>query len=324
MLRWGIVGTGHIASRFASDMSFNKESQISMVGSRDHNSANEFCAKHSLHCEFGSYFDVFNSKTVDVVYIATPHSFHYPLCIEALNAGKSVLCEKPLALNHIQALELYTLAQYKGLLLQEALWMAFLPAFHLFKKEYFLQPQNPLHWKTSFHFEAPFYEGSRLWDQSLGGGALLDIGIYGLALMVLLGKKPFLLQHTSWQKSHTGVDLQSTSKWMDGNQTVWEHEQSLLLPYTSQASAKDEQGILYTLPHFYGLQEWSLGQHKTSSPFPAGSNGLQYQVAEIEQKLLHSKETPTSWTDTHSVQVHQLMDCLRHKWGLVYPQEHRD
>ena len=96
-IRWGIVGAGNIAKIFARDMPLAEGAELVAVGSRSQESADVFGDMYDIPRRYDSYEGIINDPDVDVVYVATPHPMHHDIVIQLLNAGKNVLCEKPMA-----------------------------------------------------------------------------------------------------------------------------------------------------------------------------------------------------------------------------------
>ena len=190
MVKWGIIGAGNIAHSFAKDFKYVQEGQIRAVASRSIIKGQAFGIKHHIDKVYSDYTHLYHDPEVQVVYVATPHNFHLQNCKDALNAGKAVVCEKPICTNAEDLQILIDLAAEKGTYLMEALWTYFLPAIN-----------TSLDWinagkigristiKANFGFKAHYDPEHRLFNPELAGGALLDIGIYPLALCWLLLKQ---------------------------------------------------------------------------------------------------------------------------------------
>lgn len=182
-VRWGIISTGRIAQQFCQDMSFVDNGELVAVGARNIGNARSFAKTFSIPNAYEGYQSVFEDPDVDIVYIATPHNFHVDNIREALNAGKSVLCEKPITISSAECMELIDLANQKKLFLMEAMWTYFLPAIAKAKK--WVEEGHigkVKHIKADFGYPMPYQLESREYRADLAGGCLLDMGIYPLAL----------------------------------------------------------------------------------------------------------------------------------------------
>lgn len=184
-LRWGILGTGWIANQFCRSVAAHTRQVFAAVGARSLGSAERFAAAHGVARAHGSYAALVTDPAVDVIYVATPHNLHYEHVLLALNAGKHVLVEKPMALSHAQAAEMVALARQKGLFFAEALWSYFLPKFDVFAQ---ILASGVLGEIRSVYTEFAEYlpPEHRLFDPKLAGGPLLDLGTYPASLIARL------------------------------------------------------------------------------------------------------------------------------------------
>lgn len=190
-IRWGILGCGHIANKFAADLTLVEDAMLMAVASRDGKKAKEFCDKHQARFAFGSYEELVTCDQVDAVYIATPHGLHHEHALLCLNHKKAVLCEKAFALNTKQLKEMIQVAREKQVFMMEAFWTKFLPQY---QKTVSLIENGTIGEikmiQADFGFNASERLTQRLYDPALGGGALLDIGIYPVFLAISLLGKP--------------------------------------------------------------------------------------------------------------------------------------
>ena len=180
-LRWGVIGTGWIAERFAGSLARNTRQRVVAVGSRSVASAKDFADRVAIGRAHGSYADLVADPEVDVVYVATPHNLHHPHALLALDAGKHVLVEKPLALNAAQASEIAARASARGVFCAEALWTFFLPRYDVIRQLLDDGVLGDVRTVLADHGEW-FPDTHRILRHDLAGGALLDLGTYPLAL----------------------------------------------------------------------------------------------------------------------------------------------
>ncbi|HEX5913785.1 MAG TPA: Gfo/Idh/MocA family oxidoreductase, partial [Rubrobacter sp.] len=208
--RWGILGTGAIARQFVRGLRSLPEAEVFAVGSRSEDSAAEFADKRNIPRRHASYEGLATDPEVDVVYIATPHPFHAENAELCLQAGKAVLCEKPFCVNAAEAERVVELARENGLFIMEGMWTRFFPLMEEVRRllsEGAIGEVRMLN--VDFGFRADLDPASRLFDQRLGGGALLDVGVYcvSFASMVLGRPSGFVsLSHLG----ETGVDEQAS------------------------------------------------------------------------------------------------------------------
>jgi predicted dehydrogenase len=180
-LRWGVLGTGWIAERFTGSLRRNTQQQVVAVGSRSVASAKDFADKVGIGRAQGSYDDLVADPEVDVVYVATPHNFHHRHALLALDAGKHVLVEKPIALNAVEASQVAARAAEQGVFCAEAMWTFFLPKFDVVRQLLDDGVLGDVRTVLADHGEW-FPDTHRILRHDLAGGALLDLGTYPLAL----------------------------------------------------------------------------------------------------------------------------------------------
>lgn len=205
-IRWGILGTGWIAQRFTEDLLVLPGHTVSAVGSRVRPTAETFARQHGIERAWGSYERLVADDAIDVVYVATPHTFHLAHAALALEAGRAVLVEKPFATNAVDARRLITLARNRGLFAMEAMWTRFNPLIGRLRA---LVADGAIGDVTAvyadFGFISPYDPAHRHWSPDLGGGALLDLGVYPLHFTWMLLGAPESIQATA-ATAPTGVD----------------------------------------------------------------------------------------------------------------------
>ena len=180
-LRWGIMGPGWIAQRFTATLQKHTTQRVVAVGSRSQPRADEFAATWSVPAAYGSYQELLADPDVEVVYVATPHTEHHACALAALAAGKHVLVEKPMGVNAAQAAEIAESARGAGLFAGEAMWMKFLPKFDVIRQIIDDGMLGTIHTVIADHGEH-FTTDHRIYDPTLAGGPMLDLGSYPVAL----------------------------------------------------------------------------------------------------------------------------------------------
>jgi predicted dehydrogenase len=177
--KWGILAPGKMSAKFTRALKLLDNVELYAVGSRDTGRAKQFADEFGFTKYYGSYKELAEDEAVDIIYIASPHSFHYEHAMLCINNGKAVLCEKAFALNSREAEEILSEAERKKVFLMEALWPPFQP---IYKKTSDILKSGEagriIHMDARFSFQAPFNPDDRKFNLSLGGGSLLDIGIY--------------------------------------------------------------------------------------------------------------------------------------------------
>ncbi|WP_194767760.1 Gfo/Idh/MocA family protein [Tamlana sp. I1] len=178
-INWGIIGLGKIANKFATDLQTVEGAKLYAVASRTQEKANAFAEKFNVTKAYNSYDLLANDPNIDAVYIATPHALHKENTLLCLEKGIAVLCEKPFAMNANEVGEMIARAKEKNVLLMEALWTYFLPHYQYVLKAIENKTYgNIIKLEADFGFHRDFDDNTRLFNKSLGGGSLLDIGIY--------------------------------------------------------------------------------------------------------------------------------------------------
>jgi len=322
---WGILGTGNIAHLVAEDLALLPDAELTAVGSRAQERADAFGDTFDVPHRHGSYEALVANPDLDVVHVASPHSAHLEHATMALEAGCAVLCEKPLALNAEQAERLIATARRRDQFLMEAMWTRFLPVMddvrRLVHDDRVLGDVHLL--RADIGVARPFDPTHRLFDPALGGGALLDLGVYPIAFAFDLFGPPDAVT-SSAVLGETGVDEQCAAvlQYDDGTQAVW------------HASVRADAGRTCALAgpdgRLRGTRAWWKG-----APFelirndgstetwarPYAGNGYQFEAAHVMRCLHEGRtESPVMPLD-ESHALLQTMDALRDEWGVTYPTE---
>ena len=326
-IHWGILGTGNIAHQFAEDLAMLPEAELWAVGSRKKARANAFGDMFHVPYRYASYEELAQDPLLDVVYVATPHPFHYEHTMLALRAGKSVLCEKPFALNAVQASEMTQLAKQKGLFLMEAMWTRFIPA--IVRVRALLQEGaigEPRLFTADLGFANRYDPSSRFFDPALGGGALLDLGVYPISMSSMVFGRP---QRASSLASFapTGVDRQSgyVFTYPDGQLAVL--HSSLDVESPSEAELVGTTGTIHLDKPMHHPQRIVLRHRirtgKTEERFdlPFPGNGYQFEAQEVMRCLREGLLEAPAMPLHESLEIMQTMDAIREQWGLHYPGE---
>ncbi|MCF2530223.1 Gfo/Idh/MocA family protein [Yinghuangia soli] len=232
---WGIAATGGIAATLAAVIAAEPGMWIAAVGSRSKERAADFAARHGAAASYGSYAELMADPGVHAVYVATPHAQHREVVELALAAGKAVLCEKPIAATVADAEAMAAQARAAGVFLMEAMWMRFNPLVRRVKEladDGKLGEVRSVH--ASFGFPFPYDPDHRLWNPELGGGALLDLGVYPVALAQLLLGSPESVA-VAGSLGPSGVDAEAAllMRWPGGAHALLETSLLTLLPMTA-------------------------------------------------------------------------------------------
>ena len=325
MIRWGILGTGSIAHSFAKGLAALPDAQLHAVGSRAQETADAFGAQFSVPNCYPSYDALVADPGIDVIYVATPHTSHCENTIRCLEAGKHVLCEKPFALNAGQAQQMIAAAGERELFLMEAMWTRFVPA--LVKTREWLNsgtigPVRALF--CDMGFRTQFDSSSRLYDPKLGGGALLDLGVYPVSLAsMVLGAHPVETAALA-QLGKTGVDEDCvvTLKYESGALATAHCTIGARTP--AEALVIGEAGSIRVHAPFYAATAATLRHSNGEAEevqIPLTGNGYNYQAAAVMDCLRASELQSSVMPLDESLAIMQLLDRLRAQIGLVYPGE---
>jgi predicted dehydrogenase len=293
-LRWGIMGTGGIAGGFAEDLKLTDSGVVAAVGSRTAGSADTFAEQRGIPTRHGSYEALANDPDVDIVYVATPHPLHHGNARLALEAGKPVLVEKPFTMNAEEARDLVALAEERNLFLMEAMWTRFLP--HIRHVRELLPSLGDVVTVTADHgqwfAEDPAF---RLFAPELGGGALLDLGIYPVSFAsMVLGTPDRVAAMVT--PAFTGVDAQTSMLfgYASGAQAVLTCTLSAVSPTT--ASIVGTAGRIEIDGPFYAPASFTLipreGERSRFEYLDEG-RGLRHQADEVA-RLLAAGETESA------------------------------
>ncbi len=321
-LRWGILGAGGIAGRFAREVPALSAQQVVAVGSRDLARAEAFAQTHALARAHGSYAGLVTDPEVDVVYVATPHSHHHAHAIQALEAGKPVLVEKAFTRNAAEAREVFAVAERQGLFAMEAMWSRFLPHMVALRD---LVVSGRLGEILAVHGDhgqrLPHVE--RLREPSLAGGALLDLGVYPISFIHSLLGRPGSV-HAVGMLSELGVDVHEAVTLAYGNAVglatanMWARTRTAASVIGTEGRV-DIDGVFYVpgrlsvTPADGEVWTWPDGE-----PAPGG---FQYQAAEVARRVSAGERESDVMPWASTVEVMEIMDEVRRQLGVVYPGE---
>ncbi|NER14038.1 Gfo/Idh/MocA family oxidoreductase [Leptobacterium flavescens] len=321
VVRWGIIGPGRIAHKFAQDLQQVAQAELYAVASRDLKKAEEFASEYNAPRSYGTYNELVEDPEVDIVYIATPHVFHYENSLLCLRNRKAVLCEKPLAMNTEQVSGMIKAAKENDTLFMEAMWTCFLPHFRFaldFIREEKLGKVKKL--EADFGFYAAFDPNSRLFNKELGGGTLLDIGIYPVfAALSSLGYPDEI--EADANLCQTGVDDECLIRFKYKNGAVARLKSTVREDTPTKAVFYCEQGELHLNTRFHEATDITIkpdnGKEETLD-FGYTSRGYSYEAAHMTELFLQGKKESPLMSFEMSLQLIQLLDKIRNLIGLKY------
>jgi len=321
-LNWGVLGPGKIAKSFASDLSLVDGSVISAVASRSLERAQTFAEAYEINRAYGDYKSLIQDSDVDIVYIATPHNSHMEYAIEAMEAGKHVLCEKPIGINKSQVQKMIDVARRNGVFLMEALWSRFNPSIEevLAKiNEGIIGEINYVN--VDFSVYRDFPEDGRMLNMELAGGSLLDMGIYPVFLSyAVLGYPDQILSTAQFHK--TGADIQ-TAAILKYKKAV----ANILSGFNTQsdmiAKIHGTAGRITINSRWHEAQGYQIikGEEVIDHKLPTLGRGYSYEIMECMSCVSKGLVESPKWTHQNSLDVVGIMDEIRNQIGLKYPVE---
>ena len=323
-IRWGILGPGSIARSFAEDLRNMAGAELYAVASRSPLKADEFKAEFNAKKAYGNYLNMVKDPDVDAVYIATPHACHYENTLLCLDHGKAVLCEKPMAMNSHEAEVMFTMAEMKNTLLMEALWTCFLPHYDYVMR---LLKQNTfgklLRVEADFGAHPEFDPESRLFNKALGGGSLLDIGIYPVfTALSTLGVPDDIKARAGFFS--TGADSDCTMEFYYDNGASAFLKSTLTEVTPTTATFFCEKGRIRINEKFFKPSSVSLITDKGEETinFDVNCKGYRYEIAHFNRLLRQGATESPLMSFKLSRNIAKTLDRVRNEIGLAYEIEY--
>jgi len=321
---WGIMATGTIARKFCEGLKVLGDAELVAVASRSMEKARAFGAEHGIKRAYGSYEALAQDPDVDIVYIATPHPMHFENAMLCLEAGKAVLCEKPFTMNAREAEALIAFAREKGLFLMEAMWTRYLPAIVKVREWLSKGLIGEVRFlKADFGYRCVWDPGGRLLNPALGGGALLDVGIYPVSFAsMIFGNQPRIIQSLA-HIGETGVDEQFAALFEYEGGAIASLSGALRTDFVNDALILGTHGRIHVPDFFYAKTATfrsASGAEEVFGPEFEG-NGYQYEAAEAMRCLREGKLESSIMPLEETLAIMRTMDAIRSQWGLKYPSE---
>jgi predicted dehydrogenase len=324
-IRWGIIGAGNISSSFADALNTMTDTKLEAVAARDLERAQAFAKRFQIGKAYGSYEEIAKDPDIDVIYIGTLHTEHVANAALCIKNGKAVLCEKPFTINRKEADYLVSLAKEHKVFLMEAMWTKFLPVNQVVKS--WLQEKkigDILTANVSFGFRAGFNRNSRLFNPEMAGGALLDVGVYTINYAsYMMGKLPDQVE---------SLAVMGDSMVDEQNSIIFRYNDGAIANIHSAVSSDLGQDAFIVgtkgkirIPIFWRAEYAELydesGKLTLTSEIKFKKNGYEYEAEEVNHCLRENKlESEINPLD-NTLNMLGIMDSIRAKWGLVYPQE---
>ena len=319
-IHWGIIGCGSIAHKFATDLKTVPKAILYAVASRDLQKAEKFGQLHGATRFYGQYEVLMQDPLVDIIYIATPHPFHCENAVQCLEHKKAVLCEKPLAMNIKEVEQMIQSAKATNCFLMEALWTYFLPHYQYVLEVIESQALgNITLLEADFGFKGNTDPNGRLYDKSLGGGSLLDVGIYPLfTALTLLGYPTDYEAEATF--AETGVDTDCYMHLYYENGAQAKLYSAIHKETKTEARIVLEKGEIHIHSRFHEPSSVTVITTDSSEnfTFPVTTNGYNFEAKHAQEQLLKNNIESPLMTFEKSRQLMQLIDGIREKIGLVY------
>ena len=321
-LNWGIIGLGKIANTFAEDLVQVENCQLYAVASRSREKAQQFASALKAEKAYASYDELILDQDVDVVYIATPHAFHFKWAMKCLQAKKHVLCEKPMCLNLKQTQTLINEAKAQNCFLMEAIWTRFMPAT---KKLLELLQENKIGKITSieadFGFKPKYDESSRLFNKALGGGSLLDIGIYPIFLSLLcLGKPSDIIALARKTPTQVDASCHMLFNYASGEKASLKSTFENTTP--SEAELFGTKGSIKLHSRFHQCEcievfdEYRNAIEKYNLPYLG--NGYLHEIEEVNNCIAQGKTQSELLTLAFSLDLAEIIHQVKKEIALAY------
>lgn len=327
VIHWGIVGLGNIAQKFAHDLRFASGAKLSAVASTDLERAQAFAQEWGADEAFGSYEEILQAQKLDVVYIATHHPKHFPLTQFFLQHGIAVLCEKPAGMNAQEVEAMIQSSKQHQAFFMEAMWSRFMPS--LKKAQEWIQTGHIgelRHIRGDFGYLAPSDPAHRAFNKKLGGGALLDIGIYPLFLGHWMAGAPVADLHAVAEMYETDVDAAIEIVVRYENGVTGSYNATFLSDTRSEGYLYGTKGYIQLPTRFHNSWEVTRfsPQHEVNETlsFPRGEAlGYFYEMEAVHEALKQGWIEHPDMSHADSLALSQLLDRVRQSIGLRYPQD---
>jgi len=320
---WGIIGLGKIANKFAADLQYSETAQLYGVASQDLNKAKKFSTKYNAQKYYGSYQALANAPEIDIIYVATPHVFHFENTMMCLKQNKAVLCEKPMGMNAKEVRLMIEEASTRNLFLMEGLWTRFIPAT---EKLIELLAQNVIGQVTSlqadFGFKGDSNPENRIFNKNLGGGSLLDIGIYPIYLSLLVLGIPTDITATA-QLTETGVDRFCAMEFHYDNGAKANLESTIVADTPTEAFLHGTTGTLKLHRQFHHTEKitHTHNDEVTILDIKYKGNGYIHEIEKVNSCFLNRDIESSKLPLQMSLDLSVVMGTIKNKIGLKYDSQ---
>jgi predicted dehydrogenase len=320
-MKWGIMGPGSISRKFATDLAHSKNAELVAVASRTLEKAEVFAKDFQAARAYGSYEEFVQDKEVEIVYIGTLHPMHKDNVLQCLRAGKAVLCEKPFAMNAQEAEEIIQVARDNNTFLMEAMWTRYLPP--IVQARQWIEAGSIGEVKSltaNFGFNIGWQPGHRLLDKKLGGGALLDAGIYPVSFAsMIFGQQPDRIT-SSAHIGETGVDERFSALFeYNGGQTATLNA-AVQLKLSNDAFIYGTEGYIHIPDFLFGKSAFLHRADGVKIDFidSRKMDGYIFEAEEAMKCLREGRKESKIMPLDETLDIMQTLDSMRKQWGLEY------
>lgn len=323
-IKWGILGLGRIAHQFAKGLKSIDDAELYAVVSRTQQKADDFAKEYDIPMSYGNYEDFMNNNEIEIVYIATPHPMHKEYSIMCMEAGKAVLCEKPVAMNQYELAQMIACSKKNDVFFMEAMWTRFLPSIVKVRELINNDVIGEIKRVTAdFGFNAVNKTG-RLYEPELGGGSLLDVGVYTISFSsMILGSKPKYIAGMPYIGA-TGVDERASIILGYENGVFANLFCGVSARMSNDAFIYGEKGYIHVLDFWHSnklIVKMFDTEYEEIFNLPFKSTGYNYEAIEAMNCLVRGEKESIVMPLKESMDIMIVMDKLREQWGLKYPME---
>jgi predicted dehydrogenase len=323
-IRLGILGTGRMAGDFAAGLPHADNIELVAVASRSQESAQRFASRLGISRHYSSYEALASDPQVQLVYVATPHSCHLENSLMCLDAGKAVLCEKPFTINARDAARLIKKARDKRLFLMEAMWTRYIPAVVRLRELLAQNVIGKVQLMTAGGAYMPAFDpGNYLFRPDLGGGVLLDAGVYLVSMASMVFGAPDKVLATA-SLGRTGVDEHDAILLQHSDGAIASLYVSLRARMSPSVTLLGDRGRIFVHAPIFVPPKLTIsitGEPEETEAFPFPGNGYQFQAMEAARCMLAGQTESSIMPLDESLRIMQTMDEVRKQIGLTYPME---
>lgn len=327
MTHWAIVAPGNIAHRFAEALASIPNASLYGVTGRSVERSAAFAQKFDIPKVFTNIQELLADPMVDVVYIASPHQAHASQSLDCLNAGKAVLCEKPMTVNARQARQIIDVAQQNQVFFMEAVWTRFLPIYSQIRRWLDSGKIGEVRLvQANFGIKPTIDNSHRLLNPELAGGSILDLGIYPLTLADWVYQETPRQIQASGHLGETGVDEQMAATLRYSGDRLAQIYSAVNLHTSATATIFGTEGQIEIQPPFLGSETATLhllnpNESPVTITLPHAVNGYVYEAEEVQRCLAQGLMQSLTMPWQSSIRMMEIMDELRAQLGVRYPFE---